>query len=152
MSSRSPNCHPGLVPGPSELAPGPNKKRPRSQPHPPNPVIPDSFRDLPGLPRELVKRPQSQAQPPLVAFKIPDMSCAIPGRPPNPVIPDLFRDLRDDPLTVIPDSFRDLPGSPRDLTKRPRCKNNPKQQTPNKTWHHLCSIFQNNNLPYTVSE
>ena len=53
--------------------------------------------------------------------------------------------FRDDPLTVIP-------GSPRDLTKRPRCKNNPEQQTPNKTWHHLCSIFQNNNLPYTVSE
>ena len=48
---------------------------------PTHPVIPDSFRDLPGLPRELTKRPQSQAQPPLVAFKIPDIRCAIPGRP-----------------------------------------------------------------------
>ena len=96
--------------------------------------------------------------------KIPDIRCAIPGRrtegaqlthrhpglAPGPN--KKATEANHNPKPVIPDSFRDLPGSPRDLTKRPRCKNNPKQQTPNKTWHHLCSIFQNNNLPYTVSE
>ena len=66
MSSRSPNCHPGLVPGPNEKA---TEAKDYTQPV------------IPGLPRDLTKRPQSQSQPPLVAIKIPDMRCAIPGRP-----------------------------------------------------------------------
>ena len=142
--------HPGLVPGPW-FVPG---KEPSSR----------------ACPGTYSKSPRSKNNHRWMFHKIPD-KCH-PGLDPGSsgrrmgISPGRFRDdgwgqalrvsgttsISIRPCSVIPDSFRDLPGSPRDLTKRPRCKNNPKQQTPNKTWHHLCSIFQNNNLPYTVSE